>query len=273
MSPTTGFESLQRELTLARPRVDLALIREIDSTQRLAVDVARDLARDEIEVVPTAFVAWRQTAGRGRQGRLWSSRGGLGVYATLLYQLPPTALELLPLVVPLALLEVLDRYLPVQCCLDWPNDLVADLAGEWRKIGGVLMASFASVQGRRSVAIGFGINVGHEVVDLPTARAASLHLCATSANGAGSKAELPSLGILAAELIGAVCRRIEEPGSPSEVVKEYADRSIHRLGDQLQCRVGATDLEGTFLGFTTAGHLRLEVEGVEQTLRSGEIIE
>jgi hypothetical protein len=56
-------------------------------------------------------------------------------------------------------------------------------------------------------------------------------------------------------------------------VREYAERSIHRPGERLQCRVGVSKVDGAFLGFTTEGHLRLEVEGIEQILRSGEIIE
>jgi hypothetical protein len=113
-------------------------------------------------------------------------------------------------------------------------------------------------------------------VDLPTAKAGSLYLFTTGSHRAdrtGTRVELPALGILTSQLIASVCRRIEEPGSPSEVVTEYAERSIHQPGDRLQCRVGAVELEGAFLGFSAEGHLRLDVNGVEQILRSGEIIE
>ncbi len=261
--PRAGFEEFCRDLDSRFWSIDAAILRRVDSTNRLAGQVARELARDEIPLAPTAFVAWDQSAGRGRQGRSWESSAGLGVYVSILCTWSdPARLQSLPVLVPLVLAESLDPYLPIRCRLDWPNDLLVG----GRKIGGVLIEA-GGVAGSTSgwAVVGFGLNHGHAEEQLPLARATSLRL-QCSDHG------LPKLGVLAARLIERLWAELQEPPGP-EVVRDYAERSIYRPGDQIRCRVAQRELTGDFVGFDPLGSLQVLCEGRIETIRSGEIIE
>ncbi|MDI1348351.1 biotin--[acetyl-CoA-carboxylase] ligase [Aquabacterium sp.] len=125
------------------------------------------------EVWPTAMVAVRQTAGRGRRGRSWEARPG----DTLTFSLGlPLQLDAVPgggsalsLAVGLALADALDAglrahhaerggALPPAIGLKWPNDLWLGA----RKLGGILIEATPApglTEGQRWVVIGVGLNV------------------------------------------------------------------------------------------------------------------
>jgi BirA family biotin operon repressor/biotin-[acetyl-CoA-carboxylase] ligase len=98
------------------------------------------------------LIALEQTAGKGRQGRLWVTKSGNFFGSTLVSISPgdPPA-QSLSLVAGLALIEALDAAAPgLRLLLKWPNDLLFDGA----KVAGILLER----QGDR-VVIGFGVNL------------------------------------------------------------------------------------------------------------------
>jgi len=121
--------------------------------------------------------AERQTGGRGRQGRAWSSPEG-NLYASTLVRLRPhdPQAATLALVAAIALEEVVSAYLlpgegrgPVgrgqmlgaglslRTLIKWPNDLLLDGA----KLSGILLERAGD-----AVVIGMGVNLAHHPVDL-----------------------------------------------------------------------------------------------------------
>lgn len=99
----------------------------------------------------SVVVAEEQTAGQGRQGRTWHSARGVGLYCSIVLEMPQPA-PVLTLALGLAAKDAIERTAAVPCDLRWPNDV---LIGE-RKVAGVL------VQLHDTTAIaGIGINVGH----------------------------------------------------------------------------------------------------------------
>lgn len=130
------------------------VVRETGSTQ----DVARGRAAGDV------VVAWRQTSGRGRDGRTWADTGLGGVAITAVAAVQGAWIALAAGV---AAAEAIERTAPsVTVGLKWPNDLM--IAG--RKVGGVLIER----DGEASL-IGIGINVSQPSFDGELAtRAASL---------------------------------------------------------------------------------------------------
>lgn len=121
------------------------------------MEVARELA-PRFEVGDVGLVVARhQTAGRGRQGRLWLSAEGafLGTY---ILSLPSRPLELrgFSLVVGLVINQVLARR-GMETFLKWPNDV---LSPDGRKIAGVLIEVIPSKRGLL-VLCGIGCNLEH----------------------------------------------------------------------------------------------------------------
>jgi BirA family transcriptional regulator, biotin operon repressor / biotin---[acetyl-CoA-carboxylase] ligase len=144
----------------AVPRV--VLFDEVTST----LDIAHPLARDGAPE-GTLILAERQTAGRGRSGRVWASEEGAGIWSTLLAR--PTdeaALEVLSLRVGLAAARALEAFTDDVVRLKWPNDL---MLGDG-KLGGILIESRWREERVDWIAIGIGINC-RVPRDLPHARA------------------------------------------------------------------------------------------------------
>jgi BirA family biotin operon repressor/biotin-[acetyl-CoA-carboxylase] ligase len=110
--------------------------------------------------------AGRQTAGRGRQNRAWSSPAG-NFFGSTLVRLRPTdpAAASLALVAAVALHETVAMFHPAgDLRLKWPNDLLLGSA----KLAGVLLERAGD-----AVVVGIGVNLAH-FPQLPDRPATSL---------------------------------------------------------------------------------------------------
>jgi BirA family transcriptional regulator, biotin operon repressor / biotin---[acetyl-CoA-carboxylase] ligase len=144
---------------LGAPRLHL---REVGSTS----DLARELA---IAGAPhgALVTAAAQTAGRGRQGRAWTTPPGAALAMSVVLREPPA---LLPLVAAVAVAEACGPDAGAQ--IKWPNDVLVG----GRKVAGIL------AEGRPHegwAVLGIGVNVAVRPEDLPPElrkRAASLEL-------------------------------------------------------------------------------------------------
>ncbi|WP_110687676.1 biotin--[acetyl-CoA-carboxylase] ligase [Salinicola aestuarinus] len=106
-------------------------------------------------------LAESQTAGRGRRGKAWSASWGRGLILSMGWRFDGgvAALEGLSLAVGVKLAEVMEN-IGVKAGLKWPNDLLIDVKGEWRKLAGILLEVTGDVEGPCEVVIGIGLNVG-----------------------------------------------------------------------------------------------------------------
>ena len=116
---------------------------EVDSTNRVAADLARAGAPDGLVVF-----ADHQTAGRGRRVRTWDSRPGTALLVSVILRpVPP----LVTLAAGVAAAEACEAVAGARVALKWPNDL---LAHDGKKLGGVLCEL---VDG--AVVVGLGVNL------------------------------------------------------------------------------------------------------------------
>lgn len=115
------------------------------------------------ETGPLWVVARRQSAGRGRRGRVWNSDAG-NLYATLLtvVRRPPAEAAQLTFAAALATADLLDAYAPPSLVtIKWPNDVMLD----GRKASGILLESGAHDAGGLWLAVGIGVNLVHAPAD------------------------------------------------------------------------------------------------------------
>jgi BirA family biotin operon repressor/biotin-[acetyl-CoA-carboxylase] ligase len=140
-------EALAARMGVAR----VVTLDEVPST----MDAAHELAAAGTPA-GTLVLAERQTAGRGRTGKQWSSPAGTGLWLTLVERpRDRTAIEVLSLRVGLEVARALDALAAGRVELKWPNDLL--VAG--RKLAGVLVEARWRDQRPDWVAIGVGLNV------------------------------------------------------------------------------------------------------------------
>ncbi len=145
-------DSLQR---LTGPWLhELRYLEEVDSTNRLALE----LAQDPGAATPLLVVAAKQTRGRGRQGRSWFADAGGLTCSFMLRQsdlLQPVALwsQLAP-ITGIAVAEAVETVIaPKRALVKWPNDVYVT----GRKAAGILVESVLGAL--PSVVIGIGVNV------------------------------------------------------------------------------------------------------------------
>jgi BirA family biotin operon repressor/biotin-[acetyl-CoA-carboxylase] ligase len=140
---------------------------EVESTQSLvAVRAAAG------EAAGLALLARRQSAGRGRDGRAWTSPAG-NLYLSVLLrpEAPARALPQFALLAAVALHAAASRHGPLR--LKWPNDL---LRGE-AKLAGILTEAALDADGRvRHLILGIGANLAAapNLPDRPTASLAAV---------------------------------------------------------------------------------------------------
>jgi len=118
-------------------------------------DMARYLAQ-EGEDAPFWVISKKQTNGRGRRGRVWSSLSG-NLFATYVIKLDDVS-KLSPLysfIIAIALKNCIEKYIPnKQTLLKWPNDILV----EGKKISGILLESWID-KPNAFIAIGVGVNL------------------------------------------------------------------------------------------------------------------
>ena len=111
---------------------------------------------------PLVLLAERQTGGRGRRGREWTSPLAAHLYLSLSRQFGGGLARLggLSLVAGIAAAEALQELGFSGVRLKWPNDLVVtDAEGVLRKLGGILVEGGGEHAGPVRAVIGLGINV------------------------------------------------------------------------------------------------------------------
>lgn len=106
----------------------------------------------------TVVTAREQTAGRGRQGRVWTAPDGKALlYSAILTPLDERHL-LLPLSVPLAVCAAAEALRPgTECQVKWPNDIWL----EGRKLSGILIEAKPQ-EGWAVIGVGLNLTIAPE---------------------------------------------------------------------------------------------------------------
>ena len=196
---------------------------------------------------PVWITAQRQTAGRGRRGRSWSTDEG-NLAATLLMSSakPPGEAAQLSFVAALAAADLAETCLgPGSATLKWPNDLMV----HGRKAAGILVESGARAAGGLWLAVGIGVNLASAPAGLP-ATAFAEHMARPPAPG-------EALEILARAFER---RRLAwEADGFAPTAAAWTERA-HGLGQRCSARLPAETLEGVAEGLDADGALRLRLD-------------
>ena len=214
-------------------------LEEVTSTN----DVSKALGR-EGEEEGTVVLAKRQTSGRGRMGRGWSSpEGGLYLSVLLRPNLPGQVLLKMTVFSCVPVAKAIEEVGGIGVQLKWPNDLMV----RGKKVGGVLVEGVSKGAHLDFVVIGIGLNVNSSLERIGEEGATSL------------KAAL-GREIDTGRLFDALLRNLEnfyKSLTQDELDEdEYVSRSC-TLGKQIEARVGKEILRGKALYLGPDGALVL----------------
>jgi BirA family biotin operon repressor/biotin-[acetyl-CoA-carboxylase] ligase len=238
------------------------LILRFDSLASTNTEAARQAVGGAQEGL--CIVAREQTAGRGRQERVWISPAGAGLYCSIVLRpgLAKSAWPLLTLMSAVAVHDALLEACRLETDIKWPNDIYARGA----KLCGILAETVETAQGRACI-IGVGINLSESA--LP----GELRASATSIE-ALTESPADTEGILQA-LLRAIAERYEillgDDGA-SLILAAWTARSSYADGRRVRVALAEEILEGTTRGLEPDGALRVETDSGEiRIIRAGDV--
>lgn len=214
---------------------------------------------------PAVFIAEQQTAGRGRNGRTWESKPGLGLWMSLLLRpsSPQTLWHRIPTAAATLIASALRSTLQLPIQIKWPNDLWLGHA----KLGGLIVETGTAPTGPFAV-LGIGLNILHSPNDFPP----ELRTTATSL-----QAHLPSIPLqrnhIAANLLNALADLDSSlADQPFQPLLEQTRSLSCVLGRPIELSLMGTPLSGQAIDLDPEGRLLLLTQdGSIQTLHSGEV--
>lgn len=203
------------------------------------------------------LIADRQSAGRGRQGRVWSDGAGNFMGSTVVYRqaadpMPATLALVAGLAVHAAASPLVPA--PLRAMLKWPNDILIGPA----KLCGILLEALGA-----AVIVGIGVNLA-QAPQVPGRETIAL-----SAFGPA-----PDRDLFAAALAGHFDRELERwrTFGLEPLLRRWL-AAAHPIGTPLAVgEPGDEPLHGTFAGLAADGALQLRLaDGTTRTIHAGEV--
>lgn len=212
---------------------------------------------------PVWIAARRQTAGRGRERRRWSTEPG-NLAATLLmpFSGTPAGAARLGFPAALAVADLVHAFAPgVPVTLKWPNDV---LLAE-RKVSGILLENFGPApDGSLTLAIGIGVNLAHHP-DSRETRWPATSLAAETGTAPDFDDALAPLAAGMAHWLGVLDTRGFAP-----VRAAWLGRA-DRLGRPIEARLPRGTLRGRFTEIDADGALVLETADGTRRVAAGDV--
>lgn len=235
-----------------------------------------DLLRLAADGAPQGLIlaAQAQTAGRGRQGRVWQNLPGAALTFSVLLRprrVPQSSRGWVPLLAGVATAAAVRSVTGVDARLKWPNDI---LVGEG-KLTGILAEQTTG----DAIVVGIGLNVRGRLGELPVPTATSLELLGVAQTDRS-------------ELLAEILRRLEQwyrrwaepaPAAPDQIAPGDADACGLRPEYLRQCATigrvvkislpGGRSLDGTAADVDGNGCLIVRNEdGVLVPISAGDVI-
>lgn len=260
-NPETMYNKRELEQGLKTKTMGQAIYfyEETDTTNNRARELALEGAPEG-----TLVVAEKQTAGRGRRGKVWESPLGTGIWMSLVLrpQIMPAEASVLTLLCGLATAEAIKAETGLSAGIKWPNDILIN----GKKAVGILTEMDCEMSEVHFVIPGIGINVNTasfppEIADIAT----SLYLeCGKT--------------VSRRRLVHKVLERLEEhyetflrTGSFTAMLEDYRKHCI-TLGKEVHV-LGREPFFAEALDITPEGELlvRRADNGKEEVVFSGEV--
>lgn len=209
----------------------------------------------------TVVTAAEQTAGRGRDGRSWTSPPG-NLYASAIVR-PGVAMRRaaeLSFAAALAVGDALDLLVPmgVRIGLKWPNDVLIDR----RKIAGILLEADGTGEQVDWLVIGLGVNCAHHPEGTATPATDLRTVIGTT----------PAPAAVLDGFLGAFAAWYErwQGAGLAALRTAWLDRA-EGLGEAMQVRTARETLHGRFRGIDEAGALVLATDAGERRIAAGDV--
>jgi len=230
----------------------------VSSTNDVARELAVSGAREGLCVI-----ARSQTAGRGRQGRSWSSPPGEGLYLSVILRPQVTVSDsaIITLAAAVAVAETLKLGFQAEADIKWPNDVLVG----GRKICGILVETAIEAGHLQYAVMGIGVNIAQRSFPDQIGDSATSLLLETGRL------------ILPDDFVQAMLPRLEDwyttaTLQPARVIAKWERLSSSANGCRVRVESPDGPVEGVTRGLKATGALIVELDtGERREIVSGEV--
>lgn len=255
--PPLDVTAVRRDLV--GPDRPLHRLDVVESTGSTNADLlARHRAGEDID--GAVLIAEHQSAGRGRQGRSWSTPARSQIALSLgvgVAGLPAGSWGWLSLLTGVAVVDAVRATTGIEPGLKWPNDILVGSG----KLGGILAEMDGQV-----IVVGVGLNVSLTAQEAPDPRATSLLML-----GSTMLDRSALLGSILAEWTSRIDRWRSLGGADPSLTRDYRARSV-TLGTRVRAELpGDREIVGTATDIDDLGHLHIDTGTQTVAVSAGDI--
>jgi len=237
---------------------------EIDSTQNFAEQIATDKKENG-----TIIIAEKQTSGRGRLDRKWTSpKGGIWFSLIIHPKFDVTSSTLIPIAGGVALSKAIKSVLDLDTSVKWPNDIT--LKG--KKVAGMLVDASFQANNIDYLILGIGINF-----DIDTKKLEKRLMKSPNFYGINSlrrKNDKTPPKLLLKEFLIQFEKSLTElnKGEKSKIVKEWIKRT-NSIGKKIIINTADGKVTGIAQGIDYDGGLKLKTTKGIKKIFVGDVVQ
>ncbi len=236
---------------------------EIDSTQNFAQQIAIEKKEDG-----TIVIAEKQTSGRGRLERKWTSPQG-GIWFSLIIhpRFDVSTSTLVPIAGAVALAKSIKTTLDIDVSVKWPNDITLN----GKKVAGMLVDASFQANNIEYLILGIGINFDIDSKKMEKRLSKSPNFYGVNSLRRSGDSTPPK--ILLKEFLVQFEKTLTQlnKGNKSKIVKEWVERS-DKIGKKITINTSDGKISGIFQGIDNDGALKLKSRNGIKKIFVGDVV-
>ena len=236
---------------------------EIDSTQNFAEQIALDEKENG-----TIVVAEKQTAGKGRLDRKWTSpKGGIWFSLIIHPKFDVSTSTLVPIAGAVALAMAIKITLDIDVSVKWPNDITLN----GKKVAGMLVDASFQANNIDYLILGIGINfdIDAKKIEKRLSKSANFY----GVNSLRKKDDSTPPKILLREFLVQFEKTLIQlnKGEKAKIVKEWTKKA-DKIGKKISINTSDGKISGVAQGIDNDGALKLKTSKGIKKIFVGDVV-
>ena len=236
---------------------------EIDSTQNFAQNIAADKKENG-----TIIIAEKQTSGRGRLDRKWTSpKGGIWFSLIIHPKFDVSSSTLIPILSAVALSKSIKSVLGIETEVKWPNDITMN----GKKVAGVLVDASFQTNSIDYLILGIGINFDIDAKKLEKRLTKTPNFYGIDSLR-GKENKTPPKTLLKEFLLQFEKNLFQlDKGEKSKIVKEWTKRAAG-IGKKITINTSNGKISGISQGIDNDGALKIKTRNETKKIYVGDVV-
>ena len=236
---------------------------EIDSTQNFAQQIASDKKENG-----TIIIAEKQTTGRGRLNRKWTSpKGGMWFSLIIHPKFDVSSSTLIPILSAVALSKSIKTVLGIKTEVKWPNDITMN----GKKVAGMLVDASFQANNIDYLILGIGINfdIDAEKLEKRLSKTPNFY----GVNSLRRKDDKTPPKVLLKEFLLQFEKNLLQldNGEKSKIVKEWTKRAVG-IGKRITINTSNGKISGISQGIDNDGALKIKTRNEIKKFFVGDVV-